>query len=54
MLHPLTRWCLLYMLVQTAESGPKAMTAAQVVTYLGGKQHVNVVTNTIAECEYCE
>lgn len=32
----------------------KAMSAAEVVTYLGGKQHVNVVDNTIAGCEYCE
>lgn len=40
--------------VQTAELSPKAMTAAQVVAYLGGKQHVNAVTNTIAECDYCE
>lgn len=54
MLHPLPRWCLLYVQEQTAESGPKATTAVQVVTYLGGKQHVNAVTNIIAECEYCE
>lgn len=30
------------------------MSTAQAATYLGGKQHVNVVTNTIAEFEYCE
>lgn len=54
MLHPFPRWCLLYVQEQTAESGPEATTAVQVVTYLGGKQHVNAVTNIIAECEYCE
>lgn len=54
MLCFLTHWCVFYVLVQTAESSPKTMSAAQVVTYLGGKQHVNVVTNTIAESEYCE
>lgn len=36
MLRSLTRSCLLYLPVQTAESGPKAMSAAGEVTYLGG------------------
>lgn len=53
-LRSLTHWCLLYLPVQTAGSDPKAMSAAEVVTYLGGKQHVNVVDNTIAGCEYCK
>jgi len=52
MLHPLTRWCLLYVPLQTAELGPKAVAAAQVVTYLGGKHHVKLATNAVAECEY--